>query len=207
MHKISVGIIDDHEVVSAGLASELARQGFEIRFSISERAALLSNLEQGLPDVLIMDVVMPGSVSIEAFKEVLSHYPDAAIIAYTALNSPTIIELLIRSGVKGYLNKNQSLSEIFEAIQKVHAGHLSLPQEYEFILKKLGKTESPAELSKREIEILRLIAQEKTTTEISKELFISVSTVETHRKNLFQKLNVTNLAGLIRQGIHLGYLH
>lgn len=199
--------MDDHHVVSAGLASELSKADCEVQFCISEKAKIMKHLGEGLPDVLVMDVVMPGAVSIEAFREVLQAYPNAKIVAYTALNSPAIVELLIRSGVKGYVNKNQALSDVLLAVHKVHEDEYYVPEEYEFILKKLDGLNQTTELSKREIEVLRLIAQEKTSTEISDKLFISVNTVETHRKNLFHKLNVTNLAGLIREGIHLGYLH
>ena len=208
MHNITVGIIDDHNAVAQGVSLELKERGkCTVIFIVTEKTKILDALAEQMPDVLIMDVVMPGTLSIDSFKEVLKVFPQQKIVAYTALNSPMLVELLFKAGVKGYVNKNQSLDDLLRSVLTVHDGALYLPEDYEFIRHKLNETNSSAELSKREIEILTLIAQEKKTSEIADLLFISVSTVESHRKNLFEKLQVTNLAGLIKAGISLGYLH
>jgi len=207
MNRIKTGIIDDHQAIAQGISQELNADGrFEIAFVICDKDLLLPTLQNGLPDVLVMDVVMPGSLGIDSFKNVLSTYPQLKVIAYTALNSPLIIEMLLRTGVKGYVAKSQPLADLREAVVDVYYDRLSLPEPYHFILKKLKLNARPEELSKREIEILTLIAAEKKTSEIAELLQISVNTVETHRKNLFDKLNVTNLAGLIRAGFDLGYI-
>lgn len=207
MNKISVGIIDDHHAVAQGVSFELKKgDDHDVLFVVTEKDKILEALQMQTPDVLIMDVVMPGSMSADMFKEVLKTFPGIKILAYTALNSPAMIELLLKSGVMGYAGKSQPLQDLKEAIKTIFEGSIYLPEEYEFIRKKITSRSTAPELSKREIEILMLIAQEKTTFEIAEQLFITVSTVETHRKNLFQKLNVTNLAGLIKAGINLGYI-
>jgi DNA-binding NarL/FixJ family response regulator len=207
MKKIKLGIIDDHPAIGYGLVSELGKhREYKVLFSVSEKKVILKQLSVTLPDVLIMDILMPDTTGIEAFKEVLREFPDLRIIAYTSLNSPLIVELLLKAGVKGYLNKNHSFDELKEAISEVYNDEIYLPEDYKFILKKFRTDPLSVELSKREIEVLTLIAQEKKTSEIASLLNISVNTVETHRKNLFQKLNVTNLAGLIKCAIHLGYV-
>lgn len=207
MTKIKVGIVDDHQAIARGVSSELEKTGdCEILFIVTEKTKIAETLSQHKPDVLIMDVVMPGSTGIETFKDTLNTDPSLKIIAYTALNSPMIIEMLLRSGVKGYVNKNMALEELIKALADVYYDRIYLPEEYKFILKKIKNQEGPEELSKREIEILTLIAAEKKTPEIADLLQISVNTVETHRRHLFEKLEVTNLAGLIKAGFDLGYI-
>ncbi|MBL7932439.1 MAG: response regulator transcription factor [Bacteroidia bacterium] len=208
MSKISVGIIDDHQAIAKGLSLELNASGkFEVLFTVLENSEIIDALRTHAPDVLLMDVVMPGSMGTDNFKEVLRAFPNQKIIAYTALNSPVMIELLFKSGVKGYVNKNQDMGDVKLALEEVFYDRLYLPAEYDFIRKKIKYSQVPDELSKREIEILNLIAQEKTTPEIAGLLNISVNTIETHRKHLFEKLEVSNLAGLIKAGFERGYLH
>ncbi|HOZ87413.1 MAG TPA: response regulator transcription factor [Bacteroidia bacterium] len=207
MSKINTGIVDDHQAIAQGLSSELSADGgFEVLFIISDKEKIIGALQNGVPDVLVMDVVMPGTLGIDSFKNVLKAYPDIKIIAYTALNSPLIIELLLRAGVKGYVAKSQPLSDLKEAISDVYYDRISLPEAYHFILKKIKANIKPEELSSREVEILGLIAAGNKTNEIAGLLGISVNTVESHRKNLFDKLKVNNLAGLIKAGFDLGYL-
>jgi DNA-binding NarL/FixJ family response regulator len=207
MNTIKIGLVDDHHAIALGVSSELSKtNGYEVLFVVSERNDIQHALSIHSPDILIMDVVMPGTISIDHFKDVLSNYQHQKIIAYTALNSPVIIELLFRVGVKGYVNKNQPLNDLVTAIQQVQNNKLYLPEEYSYLLKKIKSNEVPEQLSEREIEILRLITKEKKTPEIAELLHISVNTVETHRKHLFDKLHVSNLAGLIKAGFEMGYI-
>ncbi|MEI6019487.1 MAG: response regulator transcription factor [Bacteroidota bacterium] len=207
MGKIKIGIIDDHQAIAQGVASELRKNpDFDIQFIVYEKTQIIDAIRLKVPDVLVMDVVMPGSTGIDSFKEVLQLFPKMKIIAYTALNSPMMIEMMFRFGVKGYLNKNHALSELNEAVLNVFYDRVHLPEEYQFILKKLKGRQQPEELSKREIEILELIALEKKSNEIAELLQISLNTVETHRRHLFEKLQVSNLAGLIKAAMDQGYI-
>lgn len=207
MSKIKIGIVDDHQAIAGGISAELGgKAGYEVLFIVSDKDEIIDALRKTMPDVLIMDVVMPGSKGIETFKTVLASFPLLKIVAYTALNSPLIIEQLLKSGVRGYVGKAQPLHDLKEAVADVFYDRISLPDDYNFIRKKLKTGDGPEELSKREIEILMLIAAEKKTQEIADVLQISVNTVETHRKHLFEKLKVVNLAGLIKAGFDLGYL-
>jgi DNA-binding NarL/FixJ family response regulator len=206
MNKISIGIVDDHPAIGRGIAAELKAIGhYDILFTLSDKNLILENLRKNLPDVFIMDVVMPGSSGIDTFKEALQVFPEVKILAYTGLNSPLLVELLMKSGVKGYVNKEDSIDELNHAIMSVYKDKIYLPANYHYLLKKYHSSNTSAELSKREIEILVLIVDGKKTSDIAEALFISVNTVETHRKNIFQKLNVTNIAELIKEAINLGY--
>ncbi len=207
MGKINIGIIDDHQAIAQGVAFELRKNpDFEIQFIVYEKTQIIDAIRLHMPEVLVMDVVMPGSSGIDSFKEVLQLFPKMKIIAYTALNSPMMIEMMLRFGVKGYLNKNQALGELNDAVLNVFYDRMHLPEDYQFILKKLKGQQQSEELSKREIEILELIAQEKKSNEIAELLQISLNTVETHRRHLFEKLQVSNLAGLIKAAMDQGYI-
>lgn len=207
MSKIRIGIVDDHQAIAQGIAFELGKNtDFEIAFTVFEKSEIIPTLKNNLPNMLIMDVVMPGSTGIESFKEVITNFPQLKVIAYTALNSPMMIEMLLRTGVKGYINKNQPLTDLSEAVFNVYYERIHLPEAYQFILNKLKSNSQNESLSKREIEILELIVAEKKSPEIAELLNISLNTVETHRRHLFEKLNVSNLAGLIKAGINQGYI-
>ena len=165
MSKIKVGIVDDHEAIAQGISGELVKSGdYTVLFIVSDRNEVVKALNTELPGVLIMDVVMPGSQGIETFKEVLAAFPTQKILAYTALNSPMMIELLLRAGVKGYVSKNQPLTDLMDSVSDVYYDRISLPEDYKFISRKIKNHEGPEELSKREIEILILIAAEKKNT-------------------------------------------
>lgn len=207
MGKIKIGIVDDHQAIAEGVSAGLAKTGnFDVLFIVCDKNEIIARISGHQPEVMIMDVVMPGSMGADTFKEVLNAFPGLKIIAYTALNSPLMIELLLKAGVKGYVSKNQPLEDLVAAIDEVVYDRISLPAEYNFIRKKMNAGAPAEELSKREIEILLLIAAEKKSGEIAETLNISINTVETHRKHLFDKLGVSNLAGLIKAGFDLGYL-
>ncbi|HYG51441.1 MAG TPA: response regulator transcription factor [Flavobacteriales bacterium] len=207
MERIRIGIVDDHPALGQGLSCELGKNpGYEVLFVVTEKDKIKDEVRQSGPDVLIMDIIMPGSIGIEAFKDTLKDFPDLRILAYTSLNSPVVVEMLLKTGVRGYVSKNDTFERLKEAINEVYFDNVYLPEEYSFVRKKLKNNGESVELSKREIEVLTLIAHEKKTSEIADILCISVNTVETHRKNLFNKLNVTNLAGLIKAALNLGYI-
>lgn len=207
MQAIKIGIIDDHQALAQGVAFELSKNSdINVCFVLFDKTELLPALQKHLPDVLVMDVVMPGTTGIDNFKEALTAFPNIKIVAYTALNSPMMIEMMLRYGVKGYVNKQQNLSDLHEAVMNVYFDRLYLPEAYQFIHKKLKGPQTFEPLSKREIEVLALIAEEKKSGDIADLLKISLNTVETHRRHLFEKLQVSNLAGLIKAGIDQGYI-
>jgi DNA-binding NarL/FixJ family response regulator len=205
--KISIGIMDDHTIIGHGLRAELEKNpDYDVVFTISDEAELFSQLIEQVPDILILDVVTTNSVGINTFKNVLENYPQAKIIAYTSLNSIALVDMLLRCGVLGFVNKRMPSSELQKAIETVKENNIYLPQEYDTVKRNLKKERTVFELSKREIEVLELLAIGKKTSEIAEILFISESTVETHRSHLFRKLNATNLATLIKIATELGYL-
>jgi DNA-binding NarL/FixJ family response regulator len=117
-----------------------------------------------------------------------------------------LVENLLAMGVKGYVNKNQDIEELLEAIKKVWNGDVYLPDDYSFLAKQ-NRTGVAIALTTKELTIMQLIIREFTTVDIAKELQLSVNTIENHRKNIFNKLDVSNVAGMVREASKLGHVN
>jgi DNA-binding NarL/FixJ family response regulator len=206
MEPIKIVIADDHMLFREGLRFILeTNANFKVIAEVSNGAELLIELENELPDVILMDLKMPVVDGIEALRQIKAKYPAIRIIVLTMHLEESIILHLLDLGANGYLLKNTSSSEVSQAILSV------VEKDYYFteyitsvMLKGIKKQVRPSStlddsfaLTKRELEVLKLICQEYTTTEIAEKLFISDRTVESHRKNLLEKLNAKNTAGLV----------
>lgn len=200
---IKVFIVDDHQIVVDGMSS-IFEAGEEIMvvghaFSGLEALEALKALEV---DVLLLDINMPGMDGIEVATRLKEMGYSVQILVLTMHNEPQFTKQLIELGVKGCLVKNAGRQEMIHAIKTVYQGKRYYGEEItEALFDSIDKSQKAverAELTKREVEVLKLIAQEYTTQEIAEELFISTHTVETHRKNLLSKLQVKNSAGLAR---------
>lgn len=201
---IDVAITDDHQLVIDGLRTML-KPAKDLR--VSQCFATLGDTFQGLDkstNVLLLDINLPDGNGIHACRLLLEKFPSLCIIALTNLEEIAVIKQMIKQGAKGYLLKNTDRHELVEAIHAVVAGETFLPPRVQQLLiqDSLGKTPPSShlvpKLSMREKEVLSLIIREFTTEEIAKQLFLSTKTVETHRSNLLQKLQVKNSAGLVR---------
>ncbi|MEM7283406.1 MAG: response regulator transcription factor [Pseudomonadota bacterium] len=204
---ISIGIFDDHPVLGIGLRGMLAPYSdFQVNVLEQTRESLLTALHQQPVDVLILDVVAPDVEGLDLFKEIRTVFPDIAVMAYTTLKSPVLIENLMALGVQGYVNKRQPEAELIEAVTTVAAGKTWVPKAYEYLTKRSVYDEvAPVELSAREQEIVRMILDGKLSKEIAAELGISQKTVDNHRSRLFRKLEVNNVAELLKTVMSLGY--
>lgn len=215
MRNINIAIADDHPMVISGLISLLAPyRHIHVVGAYPNGAALLEGLMHNCPEVLLLDIVLPDTSGKELVTLIKERYPEMKILVVTSLDAPAMVTSLIRRGANGYLLKGAGPQLIVEAIETVY-------QHREFIdiilkeqmLQNVMKYKTDAspqkpepELTQREKEIIRLIAQEFTTKEISEKLFISYRTAENHRYNLIQKLDVKNTAGLVKAAIHLGLI-
>lgn len=204
---ISIGIFDDHPVLASGLRSMLEAHSL-LKISLVEhtRDGLINALQQCPLDVLIMDVVAPDVEGLELFKEVHQKFPGIAVLAYSTLKSPVLVENLLAIGVQGYVNKRQPASELLDALNAIVSGNTWVPEQYRHLTVRSGTTPTTlVELSAREKEIIRLIVDGKLSKEIANELGISQKTVENHRHRLFRKLEVNNVAELLKKVLSLGY--
>jgi two-component system response regulator NreC len=211
MQKIKLMIVDDHQIVIDGIKSSLEEYAdiLVIAEALNGKEAL-DKLARQQTDIVLMDVDMPVMNGFETTCEIVKQYPKVKIITLTMFNEKSLINKMLDAGVSGYLLKSVGKEELYKAIRQVADGNqylgadiaLSMAKpEYKDILSKQNKITPVTPLSTREIEILKCIAQGLSNTEVSKKLFISARTVDNHRTNIMKKLDVHNIAGIIRYAI------
>ncbi|MEL7003104.1 MAG: response regulator transcription factor [Bacteroidota bacterium] len=209
---IKVAILDDHEMVLQGLKIMLEdSMEIEVIATYNKANLLIESIENEFPDILLLDINLPDANGIELCKKLLTQYKELSIIGVSNYSDTGFIKNMIRNGAKGYLLKNTKKVELVQAILEVSRGKVYLPDGIKDILlnESLGQQSNTAfvpKLTRREKEVLTLIAEECTNTEIADQLCISIKTVESHRNNLIQKLNVRNTAGLIRTAMDKGLI-
>jgi DNA-binding NarL/FixJ family response regulator len=193
----SVFIVDDHYMVIEGLRSLLQNEkGIEWAGHAMTAASCLAFLKQQQPDVILMDINLPDKNGIDLCKEVKEKYPSVFIIGLSTFNQQSFIQKMMDNGASGYVLKNATQEELTDAISTVMKGKTYLSDEASHTLR---KEDAPAiVLTRREKEVLVLIADGLTNAETAQKLFISVTTVDTHRKNLLAKLEAKNTASLVR---------
>jgi DNA-binding NarL/FixJ family response regulator len=206
MSKIKIAIADDYKIYRDGLKVNLtADENLDIVLEADNGEDLLHGLAAAQPDVIIMDLKMPIMDGMEATKEVRKRFNAMKVIVVTMYEDDKFIIHLMENGANGYLLKNADSAEIIKSIYSVHeTGYYFNDLVNKALLKKLllkGNVKPSfnqnIELTERELEVLKLICEEKTAAEIGKELFISVRTVEGHRTKLIEKVGVRNTAGLV----------
>jgi DNA-binding NarL/FixJ family response regulator len=201
MNPVKVFIVDDHYMVIEGIRALLQDQKDIVLMGHASNAdSCLTFIQNASPDVILMDISMPGKNGIDLCKEVRERYPSVFVIGLSTFNQFTYVDDMIRNGASGYLLKNATKQEITEAIHTVVKGKMYMSDEAANTLKNATPQESPV-LTRRENEILRLIAEGFANPQIAEKLFLSISTVDTHRKSLMRKLNIKNTALLVRYAI------
>lgn len=199
-------IVDDHYMVIEGIHSLLQHdQNIEWLGHATNAASCLSFLHNQLPDVILMDINLPDKSGIDLCKEVIAKYPSVFVIGLSTYNQRSFIEKMISNGASGYVLKNATREELLEAIDTVIKGKQYLSFEVAGSLRKQDQHEGPV-LTRREKEVLELIANGLTNNEMAEKLFISTTTVDTHRKNLLSKFNAKNTAELVKLAIQSSFI-
>ena len=199
----SIFIVDDHYMVIEGIRSLLQNErNIEWVGHASNAASCLAFLNQQQPDVILMDINLPDKSGIDLCKEVKEKYPAVFIIGLSTFNQQSFIQKMMDNGASGYVLKNATQQELTEAIAAVMKGKTYLSDEVSLALRKNTDGKTPI-LTRREKEVLALIADGMTNNEIAHKLFIGVTTIDTHRKNLLAKLEVKNTASLIKTAMQL----
>ena len=197
-----VFIVDDHYMVVEGIRSLLQNEkNIEWTGHASNAASCLAFLHKQLPDVILMDINLPDKSGIDLCKEVREKYPSVFIVGLSTFNQQSFIQKMMDNGASGYVLKNATQEELMEAIRTVMKGKTYLSEEAAQSLRKNADADKPV-ITRREKEILELIAEGLTNHEIAAKIFISTSTVDTHRKNLLAKLNAKNTAALVKIAVH-----
>ena len=198
---IRIVIADDHAIVRRGLRQLLeSDEGFEVVAEAEDVESARRYLRGHHPDVLVLDLNMPGESSIEAIPGLRAEFPDTQIVVLTMQNEPAYARAALGAGVLGYVLKEAADAELVAAIRAAVAGE-------RYLNPRLGAKLAaeppgpPDGLSERELEILRLIALGYTNAQVAQELFLSVRTVETHRTHIQQKLGLSDRAELVRYAL------
>ena len=187
-------------MVIEGIRSLLQNdEEIELMGYASNAASCLAFLKQQQPDVILMDISMPDKNGIDLCKEVKDKYPFIQILGLSTFDQKSFVMKMMENGASGYLLKTASKQELTKAIHLVHEGNTYLSHLASDALKSALRDKSSLPfITRREKEVLKLIADGLTNVEIAKELFISTSTVDTHRKSLLAKFNMKNTASLVR---------
>lgn len=197
---IKVYIVDDHSVVIEGIYSLLQNEkGIDIAGHAVNGQNCLTYFTNHTADVILMDISLPDINGIDVCKVIKKNYPGIMVLALSTFNQGSYIKKMIESGASGYLLKNTGKEEIIEAIKTVAAGNIYLSFETGKELQaNVEENQAIPLLTKREKEILAHIANGLTNLQIAETLFLSIDTINSHRKSLHSKLNVKNTAMLIR---------
>ncbi|HEX5111464.1 MAG TPA: response regulator transcription factor [Saprospiraceae bacterium] len=215
LHPITLLIADDHRLYVESLVIALEHQAtipVKILATVNNGDELLQNLHSHNPDLILLDLNMPVMNGLEVIPVIRSEYPDLKILVVTKYSDPKFVkECLQTHGVSGYILKTSSLAELLDGIYQVHRGQSYLSRGLQIYPKETYDGEEPNlfdetflakyNLTRRELEILGLIAHAKSNAEIADGLFISPQTVGAHRKNIMRKLNISSTAGLVRFAI------
>lgn len=211
MANIRVGIADDHEIVRDGIKLLLEDEpGYEIIFEAENGKEAVESCISHEIDLVIMDITMPEMDGIEATKILKEKYPDIKILALTMLSEDQHIRKMIKAGASGYILKSSGKKELLKAINAIVNGqHYFSEEATQSILQELinpeiskQKDSEDVHITERELEILKLIVNEFTNQEIADKLFLSVRTVDAHRRNLLQKTGAKNTAGLVKYALN-----
>jgi DNA-binding NarL/FixJ family response regulator len=208
-HKISIAIVDDHPIVIQGFRSLLENNPlYEIAGCFTTGGEFMSFLQQNRTDIVLLDITLPDGNGVHYCKEISAQYPQTIVVALSNLNERSIILQMFRNGAKGYLLKNLSAKELLDALDLVLDGKTAMSHEVKEIMQQpdLNTLQPVPELTKREKQILHLLAEGRKSAAIAEELFISPLTVKTHRSTLLAKFQVNNIVSLINRAKETGLI-
>ena len=202
MEKVRILLVDDHDILMDGIASLLNEaQHLKVIGKASSVDIAEELVRQLRPDVVLTDISMGERTGLDLTRFITQQFPLVKVIVLTMHDNAQHISALLEAGAMGYLLKSAKQDELVMAIKQVMAGQQyiqhSIAASYSRTLQQQQLAEKQSQLTPREVEIIRLIAQELTTAEISRQLFLSEFTVETHRKNIIRKTGVKSVVGLL----------
>ncbi|GAB5522816.1 MAG: response regulator transcription factor [Roseivirga sp.] len=215
MKQINLAIADDHKMFREGLSELLTKEGdIAVVGEAGGRIELLDILAKEKVDVILMDITMGDDNGIQITEELKKTQPELKILALSMHDDKNYIVKMLEVGASGYILKNAGKDEMLNAIHTVANGNTYFSSQVSAkLLEHLTNPQAAAKkkpegipLTDREIEVLKLIADEHSNPEIAEKLFISIRTVDTHRRNLLEKIGAKNTAGLVKYAIQKGLL-
>lgn len=209
MKKIRVLIVDDHAVLRAGLRTLLNLQSdFEVVGEAAEGPEALEKVQRLQPDVVLMDITLPGMEGLEATKRLKKTHPNVKVLILTMHEDRRYLYSALKAGASGYVVKRAADTELIDAIRAAHRGDVFLHPSMARIVAEDYREQATAEkgLSDQEREVLRLIAEGRTYKEMAKLLAVSVKTIESYRERIKEKLGLTTRAEMVRYALERGLL-
>ena len=201
---IKVLLADDHAIMRDGLKEILASvDGFQLIGEAANGNEVLAALLHQKPDLMIMDMSMPGISGISLLEQVKNTYPQLLVLVLTMLDDVQIALRVLKSGADGYITKDRPSSELIAALRKVAAGgrYIDPAVAEQVLLAEVDDDVLENKLSNREVEVFRLLVQGKSINEIAEQLFISNKTVSSHKAQLQRKMGMRNMAELVRYSV------
>ena len=215
MKEIGILLVDDHAVVRQGLRALLEAEGdLAVVGEADNGREAVAQAKKTLPDVVVMDVAMAGMNGLEATRQIVRNIPSTKVLVLTSYGDDDYVMQLLDAGATGYLVKQTAAADLLKAIREVHRGNAFFSPS---IAKRLHQQERealaggppgirPGKLTSREAEVLQLVAEGFANKQIAAELCISIKTVEKHRQQAMNKLNIHDIAGLTRYAIAKGWV-
>jgi len=209
---IKVLLVDDHAIIREGLRSLLEKQPeMEVIADTDDGRKAVELVRELLPDIVIMDISMPGLNGIEATRQITAEFPDVKVIALSIHSKRRFVADMLSAGATGYILKECLFDELVQAIKAVAAGGRYLSPRItdvvvsDYVKRLSATTESPFEaLKTREREVLQLVAEGKSTKQIALELHVSTKTIEANRRQIMEKLNIHSVAELTKYAVREG---
>ena len=203
--KIRIMVADDHAIVRDGIISILAgEKDLQFIAQAADGIKAVETVKKHLPDILLLDLRMPGKDGLEVIAQIQSLQLETRVIVLTTFESEQDIHRALKAGARGYLLKDTPRPELLDAIRRVHHGETCIPPR---IGQKLVEKMNRPELTQREGEILRLIAEGDSNKVIGDKLGITEGTVKTHVKGLLKKLHVPGRTAAVKEAVHQGLIH
>jgi DNA-binding NarL/FixJ family response regulator len=201
--KINIAIVDDHPIVMEGLQKILIQAYHYVSticFTTGNDFLNYLTKKEIAPDIVLLDITLPDISGIQLCKEIKMLHQDICVLAFSNHNERGTIMKMLQQGANGYMLKNAAADEVVECINEAIKGNIAFTKEVREIMSKptLDDFKAIPILTKREKEILNMIADGKTSTTIAEKLHLSPNTIETHRRNLMQKFKVNNVAEMIK---------
>ena len=206
-------LADDHRMLREGLRRSMTDQGFDIVGEARDGDEAIRLAEELEPEVILMDVTMPEVDGVEATRQIKINHPEIRIVMLTMHADQEVLAAAIRAGASGYLVKDCSTDEIANAVRMAASGETALsPQLAASMLDEVRKLDQPADeedriITKREEEVLQLIADGCSTPEVAEQLFISQKTVKNHLASIYQKLDARDRTQAVLQAVRMGIVH